>query len=66
VREFREHGSVRGALSNERPYREPSASPLEMTQPIEPAPPVTILILDTGHPLNIGHCNGSRTRASYS
>jgi putative transposase len=23
VREFREHGSVRGALSNERPYRDP-------------------------------------------
>jgi hypothetical protein len=24
VREFREHGSVRGALSNERPYRDQS------------------------------------------
>jgi len=23
VREFRKHGSVRGALSNERPYRDP-------------------------------------------
>ena len=24
MREFREHGSVRGALSNERPYRDPN------------------------------------------
>ena len=23
MREFRKHGSVRGALSNERPYRDP-------------------------------------------
>ena len=28
MREFRPYGSVRGALSNERPYRDPKNSPL--------------------------------------
>ncbi len=32
MREFREYGSARGALSNERPYREPGLGHIKAKQ----------------------------------
>ena len=33
MRESRTYGSVRGALSNERPYRDPLAKPINQSTP---------------------------------